>query len=77
MSETRTASWFQYTMLLGALLAGTITTQLVPAYQEHVGKVTYPSRAAASRSDSARETARGYSHSDHHEPTLNIVRSAS
>jgi hypothetical protein len=77
MTEIRKASWLQYTMLLGALAAGTLTTQLVPAYQEHVGKVTYPSRAAAPRSDSATETARGYSHSNNRESNLNIVRTAS
>jgi hypothetical protein len=77
MNEVHKASWSQYIMLLGALAAGTITTQFVPAYQEHVGKVTYPSRAAASRSDSASETASGYSHTEHQGAKLNVARSSS
>jgi hypothetical protein len=77
MNEVPKASWHQYAMLLGALAAGMLTTQLVPAYQDHVGTVTYPSRAAATRADASGEAPRGFSHSQTTGPELTIVRSSS
>jgi hypothetical protein len=77
MTEAHKASWTQYALLLGALAAGTLTTQLMPAFQEHVGRVTYPSRAAASRADAVDETANGYSQIETEGTKLAIVRSSS
>jgi hypothetical protein len=77
MTEVRKTSWLHSAMLLGALAAGTLATQIMPAYQEHVGKVTYPSRAAASRSDAPREKSPGYSHTKNDGPELTLVRSSS
>jgi hypothetical protein len=77
MSEAHKKTWMHNAMLLGALAAGTITTQLVPAYQEHLGTVTYPSRAAASRSDASRENSGSFSHTRHSGPELTVVRSSS
>jgi hypothetical protein len=77
MNDVPKTSWLQYTMLLGALAAGTFATRFVPAYQNHIGTVTYPSRAAASRSDSPRETSSGYSQTKTTGPELTIVRSSS
>jgi hypothetical protein len=77
MSEARKTTWIHNSMLLGALAAGTMATQLVPAYQDHVGKVTYPSRAAAARPDASSETTGGFSQSIHSGPELTVVRTSS
>jgi hypothetical protein len=77
MTDVRTNRTLQNVLLMGALAAGTFATQFVPAYQEHAGKVTYPSRAAASRADAANEKSPGFSHTRNDGPELTIVRSAS
>lgn len=77
MTDLRPASWRHYTLLIAALSAGTLATRFVPAYEDHVGTVTYPSRAAASRADSANETASGYSQTEYQRPKLNPARGSS
>lgn len=75
MTRNRKTYWLHNAMLLGALAAGTFATQFVPAYQEHAGKVTYPS-SAASRSDVESEESRGYSQFESQGPHLTLVRNA-
>jgi hypothetical protein len=77
MTEVCKTRSLQNVLLMGALAAGTFATQFVPAYQEHAGKVTYPSRAAASRSDAAKKTSPGFSHTKNSGPELTIIRSSS
>jgi hypothetical protein len=72
MNEGRKTTWLHMALLLGALGAGTFTTQFVPAYQEHVGKVTYPSRAA-SKSDAPSDS-QGLSQTENQGPQLTLVR---
>jgi len=64
LDETHKNSWINNSLLLGALVAGVFTTQFVPAYQEHVGKITYPSRAAA-KSDAPNDTSPSYTQAQH------------
>jgi len=73
MAETHKNSWLNFALLLGALAAGTFTTQFVPAYQEHVGKITYPSRAAA-KSDVPSDSSPGYSKTESRDPQITLVR---
>jgi hypothetical protein len=75
MIQGRKAPWLNNLLLLGALAAGTFTAQLMPAYHEHTGKVTYPSSAAA-RNDS-QEKPRGYSHVNEQSPSLTMARTSS
>lgn len=77
MSDAHSTTWIHNALLLGALAAGTFATQLVPAYQDHVGKVTYPSRSAAARSDAARESSGGFSQTTRRAPDLKVVRRSS
>lgn len=72
MSETcKKNSWVNSVLLLGALAAGVFTTRLMPAYEEHGGKVTYPSRAAVKTE--ASEESQGYSKTDRHSPEITLV----
>jgi hypothetical protein len=64
LAETHKNSWINNALLLGALVAGVFTAQFVPSYQEHVGKITYPSRAAA-KSDAPNDTSPGYTQTPH------------
>jgi hypothetical protein len=73
MSESHKKPWINSFLLLGALAAGMFTTQFVPAYQEHVGKVTYPSRAAA-KSEAPSDSSRGYSKLENSDPQITLVR---
>jgi hypothetical protein len=77
MSEAHKTTWIHNAMLLGSLAAGTFATQLVPAYQDHVGTVTYPSRAAALRSHESGASKGGFSQTIHHGAELTSVRSSS
>lgn len=77
MSDAHTTTWIHNALLLGALAAGTLATQLVPAYQDHVGKVTYPSRATAARSDASRKSPGGFSQTIHRATGLKVVRRSS
>ena len=45
MSEGRMNNWIRTSLLLGALAAGIVTTQLMPNYQEAARTITYPSQA--------------------------------
>jgi hypothetical protein len=76
MIQGRKAPWLNNLLLLGALVAGTITARMMPEYHEHTGKVTYPSSAAA-RSESNEEKPRGYSHNHEQTPSLTMARSSS
>lgn len=71
MSTKHTPAWLKNVLLLGALAAGTCTAQLMPAYQDHMGKITYPS-AAAARSDEQPEE-EGYSSIESQQPVLALV----
>jgi len=73
MSETRKNPWLNNVLLMSALAAGIFTTQFIPAYQEHVGKITYPSRAAA-KSDVPSDTAPGYSQAQNQDRHITLVR---
>jgi hypothetical protein len=71
MNEGR-KKWLHNAMLLGALAAGIVTARMMPAYEQHVGTVTYPSRAAAARS--GEDAPRGYSQTENEELKLTLVR---
>jgi hypothetical protein len=45
MSEGRLNNWVRMSLLLGALAAGTVVTQLIPKYHEAARTVTYPTKA--------------------------------
>jgi hypothetical protein len=47
MSKGYLNNWIRMCLLLGALAAGTLATQLVPQYHEQTRTVTYPSKAAS------------------------------
>ncbi len=73
MDTSHKPNWRNNALMLGALAAGMIATQLMPSYEEHMGKVTYPS-AAASRSD-AEENSESYSQSRFAKPALAMTQS--
>jgi hypothetical protein len=74
MTEGHKTSWLHNAMLLASLAAGVCATQIMPAYHQHVGTVTYPSRAAASRNEAPSEESRGFSQGETHGPKLTLVR---
>ena len=73
MAECHKNSWINGVLLLGALAAGMFTTQFVPAYQDHVGKITYPSRAAA-KSEVPSDSSPGFSKTESHDSQITLVR---
>jgi hypothetical protein len=74
MTETHKTNWLHQGMLIASLVAGVFATRMVPQYQEHIGTVTYPSRAAASRNEAPSDEPRGFSHNEAHSPKLTLVR---
>ena len=68
MKLGRKNRWMQMALLIAAFTAGTVTAQLMPAYEPFIGKVTYPTQSAAREMTHAD---RGYSMtSDDHRLTL-------
>ena len=47
MSKGYLINWIRMSLLLGALAAGTLATQLIPQYHEQARTITYPSKAAS------------------------------
>jgi hypothetical protein len=75
MTEGHKNTWLSTALLLGSLMAGVFTTQLIPSYHEHEGKITYPSRAAA-KAETPSDSAPGYSQASNRDPHITLVSHA-
>lgn len=72
MNDAPKTRWLHNVLLLCSLAAGTMTARMMPAYHEHVGTVTYPTRAAAIQAQE--KTDRGFSQAVVESPNLALVQ---